>query len=159
MTQKVGVLLKAGPRQPGGPRPMAWRPGGPLLIFHSFFVQREIHAHAQICIGFGRAKWTMVSLNSFTILIIISILFDPFFPWILLSEKYCHSLFIRLFIRPFCTPKPDADLCMCVDLPLDKKIWKIRTGPPGHRVARPPGVRATRPLGHGPQAAGPRACF
>ena len=94
MTQKVGVLLKAGPRQPGGSRPMAWRPGGPLLIFHSFFVQREIHAHAQICIGFGRAKWTMVSLNSFTILIIISILFDPFFPCMLLSEKRCHSLFI-----------------------------------------------------------------
>ena len=127
MTQKVRVLLKAGPRQPGGSRPMAWRPGGPLLIFHSFFVQREIHAHAQICIGFGRAKWTMVSLNSFTILIIISILFDPFFPCMLLSEKRCHSLFIlclfsvyslfiSLFIRPFCMPKPDADLCMCMDL-------------------------------------------
>ena len=127
MTQKVGVLLKAGPQQPGGPRPTAWRPGGPLLIFHSFFVQREIHTHAQICIGFGRAKWTMVSLNSFSILIIISILFDPFFPCMLLSEKRCHSLFIlclfsvyslfiRLFIRPFCMPKPDADLCMCMDL-------------------------------------------
>ena len=23
--------------------------------------------------------------------------------------------------RPFCTPKPDADLCMRVSLPLDKK--------------------------------------
>ena len=22
-----------------------------------------------------------------------------------------------------------ADLCMCVELPLDKKLWKIRTGP------------------------------
>ena len=26
--------------------------------------------------------------------------------------------------RPFYTPKPDADLCMRVDLPLDKKLWK-----------------------------------
>ena len=34
----------------------------------------NLPAHAQICIGFGRAKWTTVSLNSFTILIIISIL-------------------------------------------------------------------------------------
>ena len=25
--------------------------------------------------------------------------------------------------RPFCMPKPDADLCMRVDLPLDKKTW------------------------------------
>ena len=80
-------------RRPSGPRPAArgplpatapWpggrRPGGPVLIFHSFFVQRYIHAHAQICIGFGRAIWTTVSLNSFSILIIIPILFDPFFP-------------------------------------------------------------------------------
>ena len=29
-----------------------------------------------------------------------------------------------------CTPKADADLCMRVDLPLDKKLWKIRTRPP-----------------------------
>ena len=33
-----------------------------------------------------------------------------------------------------CTPKPDADLCMRVDLPLDKKLWKIRTGNPGRRA-------------------------
>ena len=33
----------------------------------------------------------------------------------------------------FARPTPDADLCMRVDLPLDKKLWKIRTGPPGHR--------------------------
>ena len=25
-----------------------------------------------------------------------------------------------------CTPKPDAGLCMSVDLPLGKKLWKIR---------------------------------
>ena len=41
-----------------------------------------------------------MSLNSFTILIIISILFDPFFRCILLSEKRCHSLLIRLFTEP-----------------------------------------------------------
>ena len=38
--------------------------------------------------------------NSFIILIIISILFDPFCPCMLLSEKHCHSLFIRLFTEP-----------------------------------------------------------
>ena len=73
-----------------------------------------------------------------------------------------YSLFIRLFIGPFCTPKPDADLCMRVDLPLHKKIvdnqdWA--TGPLGGRVAGPLGVWATGPLGRGPQAAGPRACI
>ena len=36
-----------------------------------------------------------------------------------------------------CTPKPDADLCMRVDLPLGKKLWKIRTRPPGRRAAGP----------------------
>ena len=58
----------------------------------------------------------------------------------------------------FCTPKPDADLCMHVDLPLDKKkLWKIRTRPPGLRAAGPSGRPAT-----GPSRAvgrGPRACF
>ena len=29
-------------------------------------------------------------------------------------------------------PKPDADLCMRMDLQLDKKLWKIRTGLLGH---------------------------
>ena len=33
-----------------------------------------------------------------------------------------------------CTAKPDADLCMRVDLPPDNKLWKIRTWPPGRRV-------------------------
>ena len=41
-------------------------------------------------------------------------------------------------------PKPDADLCMCVELPLDKKLWKIRTG-----------SRAFGPLGRGLRAGGP----
>ena len=131
MTQKVGVLLKAGPRQPGGSRPMAWRPGGPLLIFHSFFVQREIHAHAQICIGFGRAKWTMVSLNSFTILIIISILFDPFFPCMLPSEKRCHSLFILCLFVHFACPNL-MQICACAWIyhhgPAFSKTQKVATG-------------------------------
>ena len=51
------VLLKAGPRPSGsaahGPR----RPGGQVLIFYNFFVRRQIHAHAQICIWFGRANF------------------------------------------------------------------------------------------------------
>ena len=37
-----------------GPRPMMARRSGP--DFPPFFVQRLIHAHAQVCIGFGRAK-------------------------------------------------------------------------------------------------------
>ena len=51
---------------------------------------------------------------------------------------------------PFCTLKPDADLCMRVDLPLDKKLWKIRTGPPGCGSL---GLRAAAPsraVGRGP---------
>ena len=46
------------------------------------------------------------------------------------------------------TPKPDADLCMRVDLPLDKK--KCGKSGLGHRavVGRgPPGLRAAEPLG------------
>ena len=98
-----GVLLKAGP-QPSGLRPTApYSPGGPVAWwpspdFPQFFCPAvNPRMQAQICLGFGRAKWTTVSLNSFTILIIISVLFDPFFCCMLLSEKCCHSLFIRLF--------------------------------------------------------------
>jgi len=76
------VLVKAGPRPTARDGPAAQRPGGPA---------------AQICIAFGSQKWTTVSLNSFTILIIISILFYPFFRCMLPSEKRYHSLFIRLF--------------------------------------------------------------
>lgn len=70
---------------------------------------------------------------------------------------------IQTHRRPCCTPKSDADLCMCVDLPLDKKLWKIRTGPKGRRAeagrgpraAGPSGRRAAGPLGRGgPWAAG-----
>ena len=36
------------------------------------------------------------------------------------------------------TPKPDAGLCMSVDLPLGKKLWKIRDRRSGWRAARGP---------------------
>ena len=54
---------------------------------------------------------------------------------------------------PFCTPKPDADLCMRVDLPLDKKTvdnQDLATGPLGRRAAGQPGRWAFGPLGRGP---------
>ena len=59
-----------------------------------------------------------------------------------------------------CTPKPNADLCICMDLPLDKKLWKIRTGPPGCRAIAGRGPLDRGPLGLrvvagcGPWAAG-----
>ena len=46
--------------------------------------------------------------------------------------KYLNSKRIKTHRRPCC-----ADLCMRMDLPLDKKLWKIRTGPPGRRAAGP----------------------
>ena len=58
--------------------------------------------------------------------------------------KYLNTKRIKTHRRPCC-----ADLCMCVDLPLDKKLWKIRTGPPGRRATGP--WRAA-----GRRAAGPR---
>ena len=74
--------------------------------------------------------------------------------------------------RPFCTLTPDADLCMRLDLPLDKKTVENQdwaTGPPGlqgHRGPRaagrgPPGRGGPRAAdrravaGRGPRAAGP----
>ena len=66
------------------------------------------------------------------------------------GPKYYNGKRIQTRRRPFCTPKPDADLCMRMDLPLDKKLWKIRTGPPGRRA-----IAGRGPLGRG----GPRACF
>ena len=61
-----------------------------------------------------------------------------------------------------CTPKPDADLCMRVDLYRWTKIlWKIRTGPPGRRVIagrEPRAAGPSRAVGRGPldlRAAGP----
>ena len=109
------VLLKTGlrptacdgsaarqPEDPADPGPWpatAKRPSGPVQIFRRFFVQRLIHGHAQVCIGFGHAKWTTVSLRSFTI-IILSNHFDPFICCMLLREKCCHSLLIRPSTKP-----------------------------------------------------------
>ena len=81
-------------QRPGGPA--AWWPGPD---FPPFFVQRLIHAHAQVCIEFRRAKWTTASLSSFTI-IILNNHFDPFIRCMLLREKCFHSLFIRPFTKP-----------------------------------------------------------
>ena len=49
---------------------------------------------------------------------------------------------------PFCMPKPDADLCICVDLLVDKKTvenqdWATR--PPDHRGLQAAGPQAPAP--------------
>ena len=70
-------------------------------------------------------------------------------------EFVYHFKRIQTHRRPFCTPKPDADLWMLVDLPLDKKTVENQdwaTGPPDHRAAGPPGCGAV--AGRGPRAAG-----
>ena len=65
---------------------------------------------------------------------------------------------IQTHRRPFCTPKPDADLCMRVDLPLDKTKGENQdwaTGSTGRRAAGLVGLRAAGPRGRrGPWAAG-----
>ena len=63
------------------------------------------------------------------------------------GSKYYNGKRIQTRRRPFCTAKPDADLCMRMDLPLDKKLWKIRTGPPGRWAMV--GRWAFGPPGHG----------
>ena len=74
--------------------------------------------------------------------------------------KYLNTKRIKTHRRPCC-----ADLCMRMDLPLDKKQWKIRTGPLGHWATGPPGRggwRATGPPGvavAGRGAAGPPAAI
>jgi len=55
-----------------------------------------------------------------------------------------------LVTGPFCTPKPDADLCLRVDLPLDKKTVENQdwaTGPPGSRATGPSWAVGRGPLG------------
>ena len=49
-----------------------------------------------------------------------------------------------------CTPKPDADLCMRVDLPPDKKIVENQD-----LATRPPGAGGRGPGAVGRQAFGP----
>ena len=44
---------------------------------------------------------------------------------------------------------------MRMDLPLDKKLWKIRTEPRSRRAAGPPGRGGPWAVGRGPRAAGP----
>ena len=53
--------------------------------------------------------------------------------------KYLNTKRIKTHRRPCC-----ADLCMRMDLPLDKKLWKIRTGPPGRRAV---GLLLAKPWG------------
>ena len=77
----------------------------------------------------------------------------------------CPGHFMGTYMKfwpPFCTPKLDADLYMSVDLPLDKKLWKIRTGPQGTRPSQVAGRWAVGRWAFGRRAAGPcrpRACF
>ena len=58
--------------------------------------------------------------------------------------KYLNTKRIKTHRRPCC-----ADLCMRMDLPLDKKLWKIRTGPPGRGAVEPRSPRAAGPPGRG----------
>ena len=67
---------------------------------------------------------------------------------------------IQTHRRPYCTSKPDADLCTCVCAWIYRwtKHLKIRTGSPGLRASGSPGRRRPRAAGFGPlglQAAGP----
>ena len=58
--------------------------------------------------------------------------------------KYLNTKRVKTHHRPCC-----ADLCMRMDLPLDKKLWKIRTGPPGRGRPWAAGCGAAGPLGRG----------
>ena len=51
-----------------------------------------------------------------------------------------HGKRIETHRRPFCTPKPDADLWMRVDLSRDQKTVENQDW-----ATRPPDLRATRP--------------
>lgn len=44
-------------------------------------------------------------------------------------------------------PKPDADLCMHMDLKTGQKLWKIRTGPSGCRAMGPAFSKTQFPYG------------
>ena len=76
----------------------------------------------------------------------------------------------KLTVVHFARPNP-MQICACAWMyRWTKKLWKIRTGPPGlrppgngavagsgPRAAGPSGRRAVG--GRGPRASGPRACF
>ena len=74
------VLRKAGPRPTACDGPAARWTSSDFPQFFCLAVNSRASTDLHRVWAFGRAKWTTVSLNSFTILIIISILFDPFFP-------------------------------------------------------------------------------
>ena len=68
--------------------------------------------------------------------------------------KYLNTKRIKTHHCPCC-----ADLCMRMDLPLDKKLWKFRTGPLGHRAVVGGGWTFGGPRATGPRGRGPWACF
>ena len=62
----------------------------------------------------------------------------------------------KLTVVHFARPNP-MQICGCAWIyRWTKKLWKIRTGPPGRRASAP-GRGAV--VGREPRAAGPRACF
>ena len=67
---------------------------------HRCAVNTGLHAVHRSAPGLSVQKLTTESFNSVAILIIIYIFFDPFFRCLLLSDKCCHSLFIRLLAEP-----------------------------------------------------------
>ena len=103
----IRVLLKAGPR-PNGPRTaMAQRLGGPRPTAHggpvakSWFSTIFLSGGKSTCMHRSVSGLGVQTLNLVTILIIIWILFDPFFQCLLLSKKRCHSLFLSLLTEPY----------------------------------------------------------
>ena len=140
------VLLKAGLRPSGPQRPSGPAARRPSPDFPQFFFCSAVNPRA--CTDLHRVWACKMDDREF--------------------EFVYHFKRIQTHRRPFCTPKPDADLWMLVDLPLDKKTVENQdwaTGPPGLRAAGPSGA-----VGHGPRAAwpsgrravagrGPRACF
>ena len=68
----------------------------------------------------------------------------------------------KLTVVHFAHPNP-MQICACAWIyRWTKKLWKIRTGPPGCRASGTRGRRgpwAAGPLGREPRAAEPRACF
>ena len=55
----------------------------------------------------------------------------------------------KLTVVHFARPNP-MQICGCAWIyRWTKKLWKIRTGPPGRRATGPPGHRAAGPSGRG----------
>ena len=70
---------------------------------------------------------------------------------------------IQTHRRPFCTPVHPNPMQICASAWIyrwTKKLWKIRTGPPGRPASGALGLRAAGPLGRrGPWAAGRGPAF